>query len=211
MTKSVKVAIVEDQKEIREMLAVLIRGSEGFECIGTYENAEDAITGIPSIKPDVVLVDIHLPKGSGIDCVSNLKLLCDGTQYIMCTSLEDVETIFKALKAGANGYIVKSTPPAKLLEAISDVYNGGSPMSSQIARKVVGSFQESSERANNAMESLSKREQEILNLLSKGFRYKEIAQKLFVSIETVRTHIRNIYEKLQVNSRTEALNKVFPK
>jgi DNA-binding NarL/FixJ family response regulator len=205
---SITVSIVEDQKEIREMLAILVNGSEGFICLKTFENAEDAIIDIPRLAPDVVLVDIHLPRQSGIECVLKLKPLCSKTQFLMCTSLEDTDTVFNALKAGANGYITKSTPPAKLLEAIQDVYQGGSPMSGQIARKVVGSFQ----KVNNTdiqLEALSKREQEILTLLSKGLRYKEIADKLFVSVETVRTHIRNIYEKLQVNSRTEALNKVF--
>jgi DNA-binding NarL/FixJ family response regulator len=208
---AIKVVIIEDQKEIREMLSVLIKGSDGFIFADAFESAEDAIKNIPVLNPDVALVDIHLPKTSGIDCVASLKLLCPHTQFIMCTSLEDSETIFNALKAGANGYIVKSTPPSKLLEAISEVHQGGSPMSSQIARKVVGSFQQSTSPQNTVFQTLSKREQEILSLLSKGFRYKEIAQRLFVSIETIRTHVRNIYEKLQVNSRTEALNKAFPK
>jgi DNA-binding NarL/FixJ family response regulator len=207
----INVAIIEDQKEIREMQAILINGSEGFVCIHTFENAEDAIVGIPLINPDVVLVDVHLPRQSGVDCVLKLKPLCPKVHFMMCTSLEDTDTIFNALKAGASGYITKSTPPAKLLEAIADVYNGGSPMSSQIARKVVGSFQKTEDAPNKNLQLLSVREQEILALLSKGLRYKEIADKLFVSIETVRTHIRNIYEKLQVNSRTDALNKVFTK
>lgn len=206
----IKIAIIEDQKEIREMLAILINGSTGFKCLQTYENAEDAIAELPNIGADVVLVDIHLPKQSGIQCVAQLKKVCQGTQFMMCTSLEDTDNIFNALKAGANGYITKSTPPTKLLEAIVDVYNGGSPMSSQIARKVVGTFQQSKEQQDQ-LEELSKREQEILTLLSKGLSYKEIAERLFVSTETVRTHIRNIYQKLQVNSRTEALNKIYAK
>lgn len=206
---SINVAIIEDQKEIREMQSVLINGSNGFTCEHTFENAEDAIKGIPLLKLDVVLVDIHLPQLSGIDCVAVLKPLCPKMYFIMCTSLEDTETIFSALKAGASGYITKSTPPIKLLEAITEVFNGGSPMSSQIARKVVSSFQTKEAVINKNLQLLSTREQEILTLLSKGLRYKEIADKLFVSVETVRTHIRNIYEKLQVNSRTDALNKVF--
>lgn len=193
------------------MLEVLINGSEGFYCQQSFENAEDAIANIPALTPDVVLVDVHLPHQSGIDCVTKLKPVCPKTQFMMCTSLEDTETIFNALKAGANGYITKSTPPAKLLEAIIEVYKGGSPMSSQIARKVVGSFQQDIAPSNKHLEALTKREKEILTLLSKGLRYKEIADQLFVSTETVRTHIRNIYEKLQVNSRTDALNKAFQK
>lgn len=207
----ITVVIIEDQKEIREMLAILINGSEGFTCIQTYENAEDAISGIPLLNPDVVLVDVHLPQQSGLDCVSKLKPFCPKIHFVICTSLEDTDTIFNALKAGASGYITKSTPPVKLLEAITDVYNGGSPMSSQIARKVVSSFQQTEIVTNKNLQLLSLREREILTLLSKGLRYKEIAGKLFVSIETVRTHIRNIYEKLQVNSRTDALNKVYNK
>jgi len=207
----IKIIIIEDQKEIRDMLAALINGSEGFSCIKTFENAEDAIKNIAGLKPDVVLVDIHLPQQSGVDCVIHLKPLCPHTQFVMCTSLEDTETIFSALKAGASGYLTKSTSSAKLLEAITEVHKGGSPMSSQIARKVVNSFQPQTAKINIHLEALSKREQEIVTLLSKGLRYKEIAGMLFVSTETVRTHIRNIYEKLQVNSRTEALNKVFQK
>jgi DNA-binding NarL/FixJ family response regulator len=207
----VKVAIVEDQKEIREMLSVLIGGSSGFALSGAYESAEAAIESIPTQQPDVVLVDIHLPSQNGISCVNTLRSLCSNTQFIMCTSLEDSDSIFNALKAGAHGYLTKSTPPAKLLEAIIEVKNGGSPMSAQIARKVVSAFQNNNQSASAEFESLSKREQEILLLLSKGFRYKEIAERIFVSVETVRTHVRNIYEKLQVNSRTEALNKAFGK
>lgn len=208
---SINVAIIEDQKEIREMQAILINGSVEFNCIHTFENAEDAIEALPLLMIDVVLVDIHLPQQSGIDCVQILKPLCHKTHFVMCTSLEDTDTIFNALKAGASGYITKSTSPAKLLEAITDVYNGGSPMSSMIARKVVSSFLQTKTEVKKNLQLLSAREQEILALLSKGLRYKEIAGKLFVSIETVRTHIRNIYEKLQVNSRTDALNKVFNK
>lgn len=207
----IKVSIIEDQKEIREMLSILVSGSSGFELSGAYENAEEAIASIPLLQPDVILVDIHLPGQSGINCIEKLRPVCSNTQFIMCTSLEDNDTIFNALKAGANGYLTKSTPPARLLEAIIEVHSGGSPMSTNIARKVIGSFQLTTSTSTNEFEALSKREQEILQLLSKGFRYKEIAEKLFISVETVRTHVRNIYEKLQVNSRTEAINKGFGK
>lgn len=208
----IEIAIIEDQKEIRDMLAILINGSEGCNCVKTFERAEEALAELPTLKPDVVLVDIHLPGMTGTECVAKLKPLCKGTQFMMCTSLEDTETIFAALKAGANGYITKSTPPAKLMEAIRDLYKGGSPMSGEVARKVVQSFHNNSNPLNGrALETLSKREQEILTLLSKGLRYKDIAEKLFVSIETVRTHIRHIYEKLQVNSSIEAINKAFGK
>lgn len=204
----IKVAIIEDQKEIRDMLVILFKGSEGFSCVGAYETAEEAILSIPGLYPDAVLVDIHLPFQNGIECVARLKPLCKNTQFVMCTSIEDTETIFMALKAGANGYLVKSSSPALLLEAVKEVVNGGSPMSSTIARKVISSFHQYEIKPNKNLALLSAREQEVINLLSKGFRYKEIAAKLFLSIETVRTHVRNIYEKLQVNSRTEALNKI---
>ncbi len=203
----IKVAIIEDQIETRQMLSILINGYENFECIASFDNSKDAVTNIPSLHPDVVLVDIHLPEGSGIDCVRALKAICPDTQFIMCTSFEDTENIFNALQAGATGYITKSTGPDKILDAINDAYNGGSPMSSQVARKVVSYFNKSEEKGNRELAKLSEREREILALLSQGYRYKEIAGELFIGIETVRKHIHNIYEKLQVTSRTEALNK----
>lgn len=204
---TIKVALVEDRRETREMLYALINGSDGYACTASFENAEEAIRQLPALKPDVVLMDIHLPGKSGIDCVARLKPQMKITQFIMCTLLEDSDHIFMALKAGAGGYLSKSTSPVKILEAIRDAYHGGSPMSSQIARKVVAYFQQ--ETAQKAeLDKLSPREQQILNYLSKGYRYKEIAGLLFISIETVRKHIHNIYEKLQVSSRTDALNKI---
>jgi DNA-binding NarL/FixJ family response regulator len=207
----IQVAVIEDQKETRKMLAVLINDSDGYECVATFENAEDAIARIPQLKPHIALVDIHLPGLSGTECVARLKIICPDTHFLMCTSLEDPGNIFKALQAGATGYLTKSTPPAKILEAITDACNGGAPMSSQIARKVISFFQQKPEKVNKELDKLSVRELEILDYLSKGYRYKEIAALLFINIETVRKHIHNIYEKLQVNSRTDALNKAFPK
>lgn len=207
----IKVAVVEDQKETRKMLSVLINDSEGYECVATFENGEDAITRMPQLQPAVVLMDIHLPGISGTECVGRLKALCPQTQFIMCTSLEDTDNIFGALQSGASGYLTKSTSPEKILEAITDAHNGGAPMSSQIARKVISFFTKQDGKKNTELEKLSTREQEILNHLSKGYRYKEIATLLFINIETVRKHIHHIYEKLQVNSRTDALNKVYPK
>ena len=207
----IKVAVIEDQKDTRNMLAILINGSDGFECVATFENGEDALAKIPAMNPDVVLVDIHLPNGiSGIECVKRLKITCPDMQFIMCTSLEDADNIFNALQAGASGYLTKSTPPTKILEAITDAHDGGSPMNSQIARKVISFFQQKP-KVNTELEKLSTREQEILQYLSKGYRYKEIADILFINIETVRKHIHNIYDKLQVNTRTDELNKVYPK
>lgn len=209
---SIKVAVIEDQKETRDMLAILINSSDEYECVAAFANSEEAIENIPELLPDVVLVDINLPGMSGTECVGRLKELCPSVQYIMCTSLEDSDTIFAALQAGANGYITKSATPEKILEAICDAHNGGSPMSSQVARKVVSFFQQKEQLQNDTeLKKLSAREQEILGYLSKGFRYKEIAASLYLSIETVRKHIHNIYDKLQVNSRTDALNKIYPK
>ncbi|OFY87531.1 MAG: DNA-binding response regulator [Bacteroidetes bacterium RIFCSPLOWO2_12_FULL_35_15] len=205
----ITVGIVEDDKQIRDSLAILINGSEGFSCINTFDTAEEAIKKIPILNLDVVLMDIHLPGKSGIDCIAELKPHCTATQFLMCTSFEDTDSVFKALKSGASGYLTKTTQPSKILDAIVDIHRGGSPMSSHIARKMVTSFHQ--DNSNAAFQKLSGREKDVLNLLSQGLRYKEVADKLFLSTETVRTHIRNIYEKLQVNSRTEALNKVFPK
>lgn len=204
-----KIGIIEDEKQIRENVLALINGSEGFSCEHSFDNAEDAIKSIPKLSLDVVLVDIHLPGKTGIVCIAELKPLCKATQFIIFTSFEDTESVFNSLKVGATGYLTKTTQPSKILDALVDVYKGGSPMSSQIARKVVNSFHVTEK--NKELEKLTSREQEILNLLAKGYRYKEIANEIFLSTETVRTHIRNIYIKLQVNSRTEALNKVFPK
>ena len=203
----IKVGIIEDEAQISASLQILINGSEGFSCEHIFPTGAEAVARIPNLGLDVVLTDIHLPDTTGIDCVIALKPLCPETQFLMCTSFEDTEMVFKALSGGATGYLTKSTPPTKLLEAINDVFKGGSPMSSNIARKVVMCFQKT--EVNEELEKLTEREQEILQHLSKGLRYKEIASVLFVSTETIRTHIRNIYQKLQVNSRTDALNKVF--
>ncbi|MHB8580158.1 MAG: response regulator [Ignavibacteriaceae bacterium] len=203
----INIAIVDDKDEIREGLSYLINSSEGFKCAAKYSNAEDALKEIPTLNIDVVLMDINLPGMSGIDCVIELKRKRKDIQIMMLTIFEDGDMIFKSLQAGASGYVLKKTSAASLLEAIKDIYNGGSPMSSQIARKVVASFQ-STKVSLEKNEELSDRETEILTYLSKGYRYKEIAELLFISIETVRTHIRNIYEKLQVHSRTEAILKV---
>jgi DNA-binding NarL/FixJ family response regulator len=206
----IKVAIVEDSTDIREGLAVLINGSEGFRCVATYSSAEDALSDLLKRKPDVVLMDINLPHMSGVECTRKLKALRPDLPIMVLTVYDNDDSIFDSLKAGSSGYILKNTPPTKLLESILDVYNGGSPMSSRIARKVVQSFKEV-ESASEARENLSKRENEILAYLAKGYRYKEIAESLFISIETVRTHLRNIYEKLHVRSRSEAVLKTSPR
>jgi DNA-binding NarL/FixJ family response regulator len=203
----IDVVIIEDIKEIREGLQLLIDGSEGFSCLKTFPTAEEAIEQLPAILPNVVLMDINLPGINGIEAVKKLKSVCDGTQFIMSTVYEDDENIFESLKAGASGYLLKKTAPSKILDAIVEVYNGGSPMSSQIARKVIASFQKKD--SIDEADILTPKEKEVLKALAKGLRYKEIADDMNVSMETIRSHARKIYEKLQVQSRTEALNKVY--
>ncbi len=205
----ITVAIIEDIKEIKEGLELLIDGSEGFSCLKTYSSGEEALTGLPAICPDVVLMDIHLPGINGIEAVRHLKTKCPATQFIMSTVYEDDENIFESLKAGASGYLLKKTAPSKILDSITEVYYGGSPMSSQIARRVIASFQQKDSIDNDDL--LTPREKEILRQLAKGLRYKEIAAELSISMETVRSHTRHIYEKLQVQSRTEAINKIMKK
>ena len=208
---AIKVSVVEDDEGVRESLAALLNDAEGFQCVSSHASAEDAIAQIPQKKPDVVLMDINLPAMSGIDCVRKLKELAPQTQIMMLTMYEDGEQIFNSLAAGASGYLLKRTPTAKLLEAIEEVQRGASPMSGKIARVVVQYFQQKSQPATPESQTLSKREQEILDLLAKGFRYKEIADSLSISFDTVRSHLRNIYDKLHVSSRTEAVVKYLNK
>lgn len=203
---SIKISIVEDDDRVRNGIVTLIDGTEGYRCISSFASAEDGLKGLPLQIPDVVLMDINLPRMSGIECVRLLKKMIPEIQIIMLTIYEDSGLIFDSLKAGANGYLLKRAAPAELLQAIKEVKQGGSPMTSQIARKVVQYFQKSTQ-SDDISKKLTQREEEILNLLSKGFRYKEIAEKLFISIETVHSHIHKIYEKLQVRSRTEAVVK----
>ena len=207
--ETIDVAIVEDIDEIRDALRVLIDGSQGFSCKNVYSNAEQAIHDLPAVCPDVALVDIHLPGGrSGTEIVHELKEKMPGTQFMMCTIYDDDDHIFEALKAGATGYILKRTSPAQILEAIRDLHSGGSPMSSEVARRVINTIQKEN-APSEEMENLTPREREILDLLALGFLYKEIAEKLAISKDTVKKHIHNIYEKLHVQTRTEALNKAF--
>lgn len=207
---SIKVSIVEDDSGIRESLCVLINGSEGFECVSKYSNPVEAIRHIAEEKPDVILMDINMPRMSGIECVKKIKHKLPEIQIIMLTVYDDTDKIFEALRAGAFGYLLKRTPPASLIDSIKQVHTGGSPMSPQIARKIVQSFYESGEAADEEF-NLTEREKEILSYLAKGYRYQEIADKLFISIDTVRSHIRKIYRKLQVRSRTEAVMKYLKK
>lgn len=204
--QTIRVSIVEDIQEIRDALRVLINGSAGFECIHVYPNAEQALDLMPTDSLDVVLMDISLPRMNGIECMKILKERMPGTQFMMCSVHDDDDNIFNALQSGAAGYILKRTSPAQILEAISDLYSGGSPMSSEIARRVVAIIR-SFGKVSAEAEVLTQRENDILDLLAQGYLYKEIADELFISKLTVKKHIHNIYEKLQVQNRTEALNK----
>lgn len=202
----IKVSIVEDSEAVRTTLSRVIARAEGMQCVSVYSNAEAAIEGLPGDAPDVVLMDINLPGMNGVECVRRLKQVAPQVQVIMLTVYEDTENIFNALAAGATGYLLKRTPREELLAAIRDVLKGGSPMTTHIARKVVQSFQRAAPAADPT-ENLSEREQQVLDCLAQGLIYKEIAEKLGVSYETVHTYIRRIYEKLQVRTRTEAVAK----
>ena len=202
----IAVSIVEDNDKLRGTLARVLDRAEGFHCVSDYASAEDALKHLPQVRPDVVLMDINLPGMNGVECVRQLKQLLPQTQVMMLTVYEDTENIFNALTAGASGYMLKRTSSPELLEAIQEVSRGGSPMTMHIARKVVQSFQKTAATAPSA-ENLSEREQQVLDLLSQGLMYKEIADKLEISYETVHTYIRRIYEKLQVRTRTEAVAK----
>ncbi len=203
----IKVALIEDEESIRNSLLTLLYLQDELEVIDAFEDGESALAHLQQKPTDVLLFDINLPGISGIETVGRLKIIHPAMQCMALTSYDDAENAFNALKAGATGYILKNTEPAKLVDAIKDIHNGGSPMSSQVARMVVSNFA-ATKTAQVHSDALSRRENEILQLLSKGFRYKEIATQLFISIETVRTHIRNIYEKLQVKTRAEALSKI---
>ena len=207
----ITVSIVEDSEQVRSTLTKLIDRAEGFSCLSQYANAEAALEGLPSDKPDVVIMDINLPGMNGVECVRQLKQKLPGAQVMMLTAYEDTENIFNALAAGASGYMLKRTPRDELLAAIQEVQRGGSPMTTHIARKVVQSFQKQAAAPPPVESNLSEREQQVLDCLSQGFLYKEIAEKLGISYETVHTYIRRIYEKLQVRTRTEAVAKFLKK
>ena len=204
----IAVSIVENMKDVRERIQRMLETSDNFLCLSTYSNAEDALKELPEVKPDIVLMDINLPGMSGIECVRKLKAIYPAMQFMMFTIYEDSEQVFDALAAGASGYLLKKTPKDKILPALRELYEGGAPMSSHIARKVVSYFQKRNEPVNEEAQ-LSTREKEVLELLAKGYLYKEIGSKLNIATGTVRQHIHKIYEKLHVQNRTEALNKFY--
>ena len=208
---NISIAIVEDNHDIRLALEQIIGMAEGYSVAGSYISGEDALLKIPSIKPEIVLIDINLGGINGIEVVKILKKTMTDVLFMMCTIYEEDEKIFAALSAGASGYILKKTAPDKLLTALKELHDGGSPMSSQIARKVVTHFQSTSNKTtvNDSLNLLSNREKEILEMLSRGLTFKEIAEKVFISPQTVRKHLYHIYEKLHVSNRIEAINAFY--
>lgn len=206
----IKVTIVEDNATIREGLAALINGTEGYLCVGAFNSCEKFFGELPKLEIDVALMDIGLPGMNGIEGVKKLKEVRPEISAVMLTIYEDNKVVFDALCAGACGYLVKKTPPIRLLEAIKEVYEGGSPMSSNIARQVINLFQQTQSKKQSESEgNLSDREKDVLNNLAEGNNYQEIAEKLFISVDTVRHHIRNIYKKLHVHSQSQAVAKAI--
>ena len=208
MSVTVTVAIVEDNADLRGTLARVINRAPGHQCTGQYGDAESALIGLLKDKPRVVLMDINLPGMNGVECVRRLKHAMPETLVVMLTAYEDTDNIFGSLEAGAAGYLLKRSKSAEILEAIKEVVDGGSPMTAHIARKVVHSFQARG-TASHVTDNLTDREREVLDSLAHGLMYKEIADKLGIGFETVRTYVRRIYEKLQVRSRTEAVAKAL--
>jgi DNA-binding NarL/FixJ family response regulator len=201
---TLSVVVVEDDSSIRSILKTWLEEADGFACAGVFPDVESALPQMPRIKPDVAIVDINLPGLSGIECVRQLKVKIPATQFMMLTVYEDSNHIFDALAAGATGYLLKTTSREALLAALREVYGGGSPMSSNIARKVVQNLQQP-KRTLTPADELSKRENEVLVLLAQGYLYKEIADSLGIRLDTVNTYIRRIYEKLHVHSRAQAV------
>jgi len=205
----ITICIVEDLKEVRDGITSLLTFDERFEVLATFPDAEKAVEDLPAWQPDIVIMDINLPGMNGIECIKKVKPQCPQSQFIMFTIYEDDEKVFEALNAGASGYLLKKAPLGKISESLVELYAGGSPMSTQIARKVINRLRNS--ETNGNIDILSPRENEVLQYLAKGLLYKEIAEKLSISTGTVRQHIHKIYEKLHVENRTEALNKAFGK
>jgi DNA-binding NarL/FixJ family response regulator len=205
----ISLCIVEDLAEIREGITNLIDADTDLRLLEAYDNAEAAVIGIVAHQPNIVIMDINLPGINGIQAIRQIKEECPNTQFMIFTIYENDDKVFEALKAGASGYILKKTEPEKIIESVKELANGGSPMSANIARKLVSIFYDREKQANKAADVLTAREKEILQLLAKGFLYKEIADRTGIAFGTVRQHLNNIYTKLHVHNKTEAINKVF--
>lgn len=204
----IKICIVEDLKDVREGIISLLTFDERFEVLSGYPNAEIAAEELPAWQPDIVIMDINLPGMSGIECIKKVKAQCPQTQFMMFTIYEADDKVFEALSAGASGYLLKKTTLTRIVESLIELHEGGAPMSTQIARKVIKSLQKPNEVPEES-KLLTKKEHEVLNLLSKGHLYKEIAELQKISESTVKKHIHSIYHKLHVNNRTEAINKMY--
>lgn len=209
MAETVSLSIVEDQDDIRAGLTAIFESSPEFTVLSTYADAESAAEELIILKPDIVIMDINLPGMNGIECIRRIKPSCPEVQFMMFTIFENHENVLEALQAGATGYLLKSTPPSRIREAVLELHQGGSPMNSHIARKLVSVFQKTGNNSPADTHNLTPREKEILEYLSKGFLYKEIASACNISTGTVKQHIHKIYEKLHVQNRTEALNKFY--
>jgi len=205
----IKVLIYEDDPSFRETLSILLNGTEGYELKGAWENCNNIDQHIRKHQPDVVLMDINMPGTNGLQGLSIIRGYNPDINVLMLTVFDDNEKIFQAICNGASGYLLKKTAPSKIIEAIQEVYNGGAPITSTIAKKILQMFPKTPARSSEA-DKLSAREQEILQLLMKGYSYKMIAPELKITLETVRTHIKRIYEKLHVHSASEAIAKIFP-
>ena len=203
----IRVAVVDDSPALRRHLDKWLARTAGFNCTGCCGSGAEALRLVPEWKPDVVLMDVQMPGMSGVECTAQLKRLLPSLQIMMLTVYEDADTIFKALRAGASGYLLKRSTPQEILAAVRDIRQGGAPMSSDIARKVVASFQKTAAGPGEKQGQLSPREEAVLDGLAKGWTYKQLASELGISIDTIRTYIRRIYEKLHVQSRTEAVAK----
>lgn len=206
----IKVAIVEDLQEVADGLAAFLQEDPELKLIGSFRTAEAAVIELPLLAPDIVIMDINLPGISGIECVKQVKAVTPAIQFMMFTVYENNDQVFEALKAGASGYLLKKTPPLQIIESVKELYSGGSPMSASIARKLVNVFQQPQTDINEAAK-LTQREKEVLELTAKGLLYKEIAHELGISFGTVRQHLYKVYEKLHVQNKTEAINKVYGK
>lgn len=205
----ISICIIEDILEIQKGLETIIENEPSFQLLKSFGNAEEAIEELPKLLPNIVIADINLPGKTGIQCIVEVKRTSPSIQFMMFTIYENNEQVFDALKAGACGYILKNTPPHKIVEAIKESHEGGSPMSAKIARQVISSLQVKTQKETQDNNLLTNREHEVLEWLSKGFQYKEIADKLGIATSTVKRHLRNIYEKLQVQNKIEAINKIY--
>lgn len=203
---TIKVSVVEDHQPYRAHLAALINGTAGFQCVGAHDSAESALQGVPRERPDVLILDLGLPGRGGLECVGELKSLLPTMEILVLTVHDDPQRLYQALEGGASGYLVKPVPPTRILEALQEIRQGGSPMSSQIARMVIKTFHRRG-ASRRGLEELTSREEEILQLLAEGYQNKEIADRLGVAVSTIATHLHNIYQKLHVGTRAEAVVK----